>query len=47
MTKEEIKKAIQCGKEIVADYKADCEEVPTWVYEKLIELYEELVKEEQ
>lgn len=44
MTKEEVKAAIDYGKATIKQYKADGEEVPTWVYERMIELYEELMK---
>ena len=44
MTKEEIKAAIDYGKATIKQYKAKGEEVPVWVYERMMELYEELMK---
>lgn len=42
MTVEEIKAAINFGKEIINEYKKLGREVPSFVYERQIELCEEL-----
>lgn len=44
MTTEEIKAAIDYGKATIKQYKAEGEEVPEWVYERMMRLYDELVK---
>lgn len=44
MTIEEIKNAINYGKATIKQYKAKGEEVPEWVYERMMELYDELMK---
>ena len=44
MTVVEIKAAINFGKEIISEYKELGREVPSFVYERQIELYEELEK---
>ena len=47
MTRQEIKGAIEYGKAVIDNYKKDGETVPSFVYERIFELYEELVKLEE
>lgn len=44
MTVEELRDAINFGKEAVEDYKLRNEEVPNSIYDKIIELQDELIK---
>lgn len=44
MTVEELRNAINFGKEAVKDYKLRNEEVPNFIYNKIIELQDELIK---
>lgn len=44
MTVEELRSAINFGKEAVEDYKSRNEEVPNSIYNKIIELQNELIK---
>ena len=40
----EIRAAIDFGKKVIEDYKTRGEEVPGWVYERMMQLYEELAE---
>lgn len=44
MTVEELRSAINFGKDAVAEYKARNEEVPNFIYDKIIKLQDELIK---
>ena len=44
MTVEELRSAINFGKEAAEDYKLRNEEVPNFIYDKIIELQDELIK---
>ena len=44
MTAVEIRAAINFGKEIIEEYKKLGKEVPAFVYERQIELYEKLAE---
>ena len=44
MSTQEIRNAIEFGKHIIEEHKAVGEEVPNWTYERIIELYEQLVE---
>ena len=46
MSTQEIRSAIEFGKQTIESYKAGRETVPAWVYERMIELYEQLVENE-
>lgn len=43
MSKEEILIALEVGKNIVAEYKSRNEKVPAFVYERIIELQDQLI----
>lgn len=45
--KEEIKKALEFAKEVIEEYKKNGEKVPAFIYEKGIELAEELANMEK
>ena len=47
MSIEEIKGAINFGKDAVAEYKSRNEEIPGFVYDRIIELQEALIKKLQ
>ena len=47
MTKEELKAAYEYGKEAIKDYKATDQEVPVWVYERVIELADMLMAKQE
>lgn len=47
MTKQEIKGAIEYGKSTIEMYKKNGERIPDFVYDRIIELYEELMKIEE
>lgn len=44
MTVEEIKSAIKFGKDAVAEFKKRNEEVPNFIYDRIIELQEALIE---
>lgn len=44
MSKEELVKAIEFGKAVIRQYRAQGREVPEWVYARQVELYEQLCK---
>ena len=44
MSKEEILIALEFGKNIVAEYKSRNEKVPAFVYERIIELQDQLIE---
>ena len=44
MTIVEIRAAINFGKEAIEGYKAEGKEVPSFVYDRMFELYEELAQ---
>lgn len=44
MSKEEILTALEFGKDIVAEYKERNEKVPAFVYERIIELQDQLIE---
>lgn len=43
MTIVEIRSAIAFGKEVIEQYKSRNEEIPSFVYERIIELQEQLI----
>lgn len=47
MTIAELRSAINFGKDAVAEYKARNEEVPSFIYDRIIELQEELIEKAQ
>lgn len=42
MTIVELKSAIGFGKDMIEEYKERCEDVPSFIYERIIDLQEEL-----
>lgn len=44
MTAEEIKSAIEFGKDAVAEYKKRNEEIPGFIYDRIIELQDALIE---
>lgn len=44
MKANELRAAINFGKEIIEEYKASGEQIPRWVTERMLDLYEELVE---
>ena len=44
MSKEEILTALEFGKNIVAEYNARNEKVPAFVYERIIDLQDQLIE---
>ena len=47
MNKQELMGAIAFGKEVIEQYKGRGREVPQFLYERLIELYEQVISEQE
>lgn len=45
MSHEQLVKAIEWGKELIRQYKAQDRQVPAYVYERQLQLYEQLVQD--
>lgn len=45
MTEMEIRAAIKFGREAIEEYKKNGEQVPAFLYDRIIELYEKLTEE--